>query len=318
MIAAILAAGRGTRMQPFSSQYPKPLLPIGNKPLLQHQIEMAREIGIDEFLIVIGHLGHQIVQSLGDGSQLGVKIRYVEQTQVLGIANALGQLEQYIPSQVLLFLGDIFFVTQDLADMVTTMEERKASAVLAVKEEKDPAAIQRNFTVLFNEDESVRRVIEKPRHSTTEIKGCGLYLFDANVFDAIRRTPRTAMRDEYEITDTIQIMVDDGLPVFCNNVVKWDINVTYPEDVLRCNLFYLDSSKQERIVGNDTNIHPGAELHNTVIGDRVTIEHPISVTNSVILADTVVNTKESIDRFVLTPAHTIDCRTTIRKVSGNG
>jgi NDP-sugar pyrophosphorylase family protein len=121
MIAAILAAGRGTRMQPFSSQYPKPLLPIGNKPLLQHQIEMARELGVREFLIVIGHLGHQIAQTLGDGKHLGVKIHYVEQTQALGIAHALGKLESYIREPVLLFLGDIFFVTDDLAAMQRTL-----------------------------------------------------------------------------------------------------------------------------------------------------------------------------------------------------
>jgi NDP-sugar pyrophosphorylase family protein len=313
MIAAILAAGRGTRMQPFSSQYPKPLLPIGNKPLLQHQIEMARELGVREFLIVIGHLGHQIAQTLGDGKHLGVKIHYVEQTQALGIAHALGKLESYIREPVLLFLGDIFFVTDDLAAMQRTLVERKASAVLAVKVEKDPTAIQRNFTVLFNDDSSVRRVIEKPRHSTTEIKGCGLYLFDVNVFDAIRRTPRTAMRDEYEITDTIQIMVDDGSPVYCENVVKWDINLTYPEDVLRCNMFHLEAIGQKNLIGEGASIHPGAKLHNTVVGDWVTIEHPIEISNSVILSDTKVIAETAIDRFVITPAHQIDCRNTLER-----
>lgn len=308
MIAAILAAGRGTRMHPFSSQYPKPILPIGNKPLLAHQIELAREIGIDEFLIVIGHLGHQIVQALGDGSQLGVKIRYVEQTQALGIANALGQLERHISSPVVLFLGDIFFVADNLAAMVETMRSRKAGAVLAVKTENDPAAIQRNFTVQTKEDGRVRRVIEKPRHSTTNVKGCGLYLFDVSVFDAIRRTPRTAMRDEYEITDTIQIMIDDGLDVYCENVVQWDINLTYPHDLLRCNLFHLENTGQENLVGQNAKIHPDAVLHNTVVGDRAIIEHPIEISNTVIFADTVVGVRHPVDRFVLTPAHQIDCR----------
>jgi dTDP-glucose pyrophosphorylase len=182
-----------------------------------------------------------------------------------------------------------------------------------VKVEKDPTAIQRNFTVLFNDDSSVRRVIEKPRHSTTEIKGCGLYLFDVNVFDAIRRTPRTAMRDEYEITDTIQIMVDDGSPVYCENVVKWDINLTYPEDVLRCNMFHLEAIGQKNLIGEGASIHPGAKLHNTVVGDWVTIEHPIEISNSVILSDTKVIAETAIDRFVITPAHQIDCRNTLER-----
>ena len=188
MIGAILAAGRGTRMQPFSGDYPKPILPIGNKPLLQHQLELAQQIGIDEFIIVIGHLGYEIAQHLGNGSQLGVKINYVEQHQSLGIAHALGQLEPYISTPVMLFLGDIFFVADQLEEMVRTLETQQASAVLAVKEEADPDAIRRNFAVLTNPDGSVRRVIEKPRHSSTNLKGCGLYLFDVSVFDAIRRT----------------------------------------------------------------------------------------------------------------------------------
>ena len=109
-------------------------------------------------------------------------------------------------------LGDIFFKAENLGGMLEMMAAKNASAVLAVKHETDPAAIRRNFTVQQDETGRVRRVIEKPRHVQTTVKGCGLYLFDLPVFDAVRRTPRTAMRDEYEITDTIQIMVDDGLP----------------------------------------------------------------------------------------------------------
>ena len=107
MIAAILAAGRGTRMYPFSTRFPKPILPICNKPLLQHQIEMMRDLGIREILLVIGHLGHEIAGALGDGSDLGVQIKYVEQTETLGIANALGQLEPHVHEPTFLLLGDI-------------------------------------------------------------------------------------------------------------------------------------------------------------------------------------------------------------------
>jgi NDP-sugar pyrophosphorylase family protein len=313
MIGAILAAGRGTRMQPFSTRYPKPILPIGNKPLLQHQIELAQAIGIDRFLIVIGHLGYEIAQQLGDGSKLGVKIRYVEQNQSLGIAHALGQLESQINEPVLLFLGDVFFVADQLNRMARTLHDKKASAVLATKEEQDPRAIRRNFTVLTNPDGTVRRLIEKPRHSSTKVKGCGLYLFDQQVFDAIRRTPRTAMRDEYEITDAIQIMVDDGLPVYCEEVIQWDINLTFPHDVLRSNLFQLTREGREFLLGDDVRIHPGADVQRSVIGDRVVIEQPIRVRDSVLFADVVVSSAQDLRRVVLTPDHCIDCRHAIEE-----
>ena len=300
-------------MHPFSDRYPKPALPICNKPQLQYQIEMIRDIGITEILLVIGHLGHEIVQVLGDGRSLGVTIRYVEQTKPLGIANALGQLERFVNSPVLLMLGDIFFVANDLQKMVTIMREREASAVIAVKREDDPRAIQRNFAIIQNDDGSVRRVIEKPRHSVTNYKGCGVYLFDLQVFDAIRRTPRTAMRDEYEITDSIQIMVDDGLPVYPAEVIEWDVNLTFPADVMKCNLFQLGRLGMDTLIGEATEIHPGAELHRAVVGDRVAIRHPIRINDTVIFPDTVVTSTYDIDRFIITPEHEIDCRTFIRE-----
>ncbi len=312
MIAAILAAGKGTRMRPFSTRYPKPTLPVCNKPLLQYQIEMVREIGITEVLIVIGHLGYEVASALGDGRSLGVRIRYIEQAELLGIANAVGQLEPYVSSPLLLLLGDIFFVTDDLVSMTDTMAAHQAAAVLAVKREPDPEAIRRNFTVLLGDDGRVRRVIEKPRHATTNIKGCGLYLFDPTVFDAIRRTPRTAMRNEYEITDTIQILIDDGHPVYTSDVISWDLNITYPEDVLRCNLFQLERLGKDSVVAETARVHPGASLRNTVIGEGASIDHPISVTNSLIFPETRVTSTSDVDRFILTADHQIDCRRLIQ------
>jgi len=312
IVAVILAAGKGTRMHPFSDYYPKPGLPICNKPLIQYSIEVFRDLGITDIYIVIGHLGHELAQVLGNGSALGVRIRYVEQTKILGIASALGQLEPYISTPIFMVLGDIFFKAENLGGMLEMMAAKNASAVLAVKHETDPAAIRRNFTVQQDETGRVRRVIEKPRHVQTTVKGCGLYLFDLPVFDAIRRTPRTAMRDEYEITDTIQIMVDDGLPVLMADVVKWDVNLTSPADVLTCNLFELEQRGLARLVGRDAHVHPGARLTNVVVGDRAAIEHPISMSNCVVFPDTIVTSERDLDQFIFTPEIRIDCRTFTR------
>ncbi|MBK6982477.1 MAG: NTP transferase domain-containing protein [Betaproteobacteria bacterium] len=295
-------------MHPFSDFYPKPGLPICNKPLIQYSIEVFRELGIREIFVVIGHLGHELAQALGNGAALGVKLRYIEQAKILGIASALGQLEPYVSSPMFVVLGDIFFQAGNLSSMVDRMDERKAGAVLAVKHETDPESIRRNFTVHEDQDGRVQRVIEKPRYVHSNVKGCGLYLFGLPVFDAIRRTPRTAMRDEYEITDTIQIMVDDGLPVFTADVVKWDVNLTAPADVLTCNLFELRRRGLDRLVGSGAVVHPGARLKNVVIGERATIEHPIAITDSVIFPDTVVTSEADFERFIVTPEVQIDCR----------
>ena len=308
MIGVILAAGKGTRMEPFSSSYPKPILPICNKPLLHYQIEMMKSLGIKKVLIVIGHLGFEIAKSFSDGNHRGIELEFVEQKETLGIAHALGKLEKYIDSPILLVLGDLFLVTENVISMKEKMIKHNAGAVLAVKNEDDPLAIKRNFTVLLDEDGRAKRVIEKPRHVDTKIKGCGLYLFTQQVFDAIRRTPRTAMRDEYEITDTIQILIDDELPVLVSNVVKWDMNVTFPSDVLKCNLYQLDKMNKDKLIGKGCDIHPDAKIENSILGDNVVIETPINIRDSVIFPNTKVASDNDISHFIITPDHHIDCR----------
>lgn len=307
-MGAILAGGRGTRMGVFSQRYPKPLLPVANKPLIQHQIDIMKAVGITDILMLIGHKGFEISRTFGDGSQFGVRIRYVEQTQMLGIAHAVGRLEPYADRPVLLFLGDIFFVPGDLTEMLRLLEEQGGGAVLAAKEESDPKAIQKNYAMLLNEKGYVRRVIEKPRHSTNNLKGVGLYLFDLSVFDAIRRTPRTAMRDEYEITESIQVMIDDGLPVRVANCIKEDINVTTPHDLLRCNLLEAQRHPIGKILGNNISVAPNTHIDCAVIGENVHIQHPIEIRNSVIFDNTYVECTMNIENSIVLPEIIIDCK----------
>lgn len=300
----ILAAGHGSRMGPFGDAMPKPIAPVCNKPLLAYQLEHLRGLGIDDIIVVIGHLGRRIVDALGDGSAYGVKIRYVEQEKRLGLAHAVGQLERHVSRPFVLMLGDIFFEVDDLAQMARTHEQSNAAAVLAVKDEPDPAAIRRNFAVLSDASGAVRRVIEKPRVVPNRLKGCGIYLFDERIFEAVRRTPRTAMRDEYELTDSIQILIDYDYPVRIAHAVKWDMNVTFIGDLIDCCVHVLRQQGQSSLVGEGCSIANGATLVDSVLGDGARVEHPIrlercvvmpgaAVASTVDLADAVV-TKDAV------------------------
>lgn len=285
----ILAAGHGSRMGPFGEQMPKPIAPICNKPLMAYQLEHMRALGIEDVIIVIGHLGHRITQALGDGSAHGVKIRYVEQEKRLGLAHAVGQLERYINRPFLLLLGDIFFEVPDLGQMIRDFEVHQPAAVLAVMQETDPEAIKKNFSVLLRADGTVRRVIEKPRHVPDMTKGCGLYLFDLPIFDAIRRTPRTAMRDEYELTDSIQILIDFEYPVRIANVVEWDMNLTFIGDLIACCVRQLAKTGVQSVVGRDCQIVPGVTLVETCVGDGVQITKPARLERCVVLPGVVLD-----------------------------
>jgi dTDP-glucose pyrophosphorylase len=300
----ILAAGHGVRMQPFSDRYPKPLLPVCDKPQIAHQIGIMRGLGIRDIYVLVGHRGYQLAEALGDGSRLDVRIRYVEQKQMLGIAHAVGQLESHIERPFLLFLGDIYLVPDGIERMFAMYEEQGGGAILAAREDT-PENVRRNFAIYVGANGLVTRVVEKPRHVPNRLKGVGAYLFDLAVFDAIRRTPRTALRDEYELTDAIQVMIDQGSTVRAAEVIRVDINLTNPGDLLRSNLLH---AQTYGYMGKQVYTHPQAQIHNSVIGTNVTIRNPISITDSVIFDGTDVTAKTRLEQVIVTPDMLVDCR----------
>lgn len=295
----VLAAGLGSRIKPLSFDTPKPLLPVCNKPIMQYQIEAMVSLGITSIIVVVGHLKEKIVSYFGDGARLGVSIRYIEQEKALGIAHAVGQLESHIDGPFLLFLGDIFMIYKDLPRLLSAFDRKGASAVLVVKKEENPESIKRNFAIQMSRTGTVKKVIEKPRYTINEMKGCGIYLFDLPIFDAIRRTPRTALRDEYELTNSIQILIEDGYKAYVAEVVEWDMNVTVPDDLLECNLRYLKSSASHSLIGNNVELASGTQVINSVIGDNVRIMSPICISDSVILPGVSISSAGNINRSLI-------------------
>ncbi|MBL8692624.1 MAG: NTP transferase domain-containing protein [Planctomycetes bacterium] len=323
-LGVILAAGKGTRMVPFSDRYPKPILPIAGKPLMAYQLEALYAAGIRDVVIVIGHLGYEVVRALGDGAQYGMKFKYVEQGATLGIAHAVSRLEKHVDRPFFLFLGDIFFETKRLDAMAKALLPGKCDGVLAVKTEKDLEAIKRNYVVLLGKKKDVVRVIEKPRHPRTNLKGCGLYLFDVTFFDAVRRTPRTAMRDEYEITDAIQIFIDDGYRVRALEIVQEDLNLTFAHDLLSLNLHVLRThsglrlSEGRSLIGRDVKIHRGARVEGSIVMDGAEIATPILVRDSLVFPREVVRRNRDMDRIIVSDGQEIDCRHVVASSDGAG
>ena len=155
--------------------------------------------------------------------------------------------------------------------MLSRFRRDQLGGVLACKREPDLEAMKRNFAVIAGDDGLVTRVVEKPRFPRTDLKGCGIYLFDQAFFDAVRRTPRTALRDEYEITDSIQMFLDDGYAVAAAEVVKADKNVSFPRDLLELNLLLLSQSDEENWVEGGVDVADDAKLQRSVVMSGSTI-----------------------------------------------
>jgi dTDP-glucose pyrophosphorylase len=307
-VGVILAAGKGARMYPFSERSPKPILPILNRPLLVHQLEVMRSCHIEDVHVVVGHLGYVIASTLGDGARYGVRVHFVEQEATLGLAHAVGALEAHVQTPFLLMLGDIHFhLKAPLTPLLDEVVAGVANANLVSMYEPNPEMVRRNFVIQADERGRVHRVIEKPRYVNSQLKGCGLYVFDQHIFDAIRRTPRTAMRDEYEITDSIQILIDDGYIVQHKPIVERDLNLTKADDLLAINLLELSRSGLDRLMGERVDAPPGVRVDHSVIGDDVVIRHPIRIANSVVLPGVVVDSTADLDSVVMNGEHSVYC-----------
>lgn len=278
----VLAAGRGARLRPLSDGLPKPLAPVCNKPIIQYQLEAMRDAGVRDVAIVIGPNGGPIRARFGDGSGLGVRIEYVTDPAPAGIAASLLRAEPWVEGPFTLFLGDIMLALDDLAPAFEPLE-RGAAGSLVVRHDT-PEAVRRNFVVVADETGRVSGVVEKPRGELpSDLKGCGAYVFDRAIFAAIRRTRPSPLRNELELTDSIQTLIDMGGPLYAAEVVRWDINVTYPVDLLDCNLRLLRDRGLGRLVGVGAWIHAGAELRRSIVGDGAIVGAPIVLDECVVL-----------------------------------
>ena len=168
--------------------------------------------------------------------------------------------------------------------------------------------IRRNFAIIHSKDGSVKQVIEKPRYIQNKLKGCGIYLFGLEIFDAIRRTPRTAMRDEYEITEAIQIMINDGHRVVHSQIIEEDLNLTMPEDLLAINLSELKATKLKNYFVSENSFDPNINgVESCIGGKNITFEKPVRLKNCVIFDDVVISKGTNLANAIITPDAVIQC-----------
>ena len=142
--------------------------------------------------------------------------------------------------------------------------------------------------------------IEKPRYPQSRLKGVGIYVFEPAVFDAIRRTPRTALRDEYELTDSIQILITDGYNVRPSNHLSDDINITYPADLCEVNLAALRHESLDYYLADSAVVSPSARVLHSVVGSGAAIADGAHLRNTVVFAGGVVPPGADLDGVIVT------------------
>ncbi|MBI2011719.1 NTP transferase domain-containing protein [Candidatus Daviesbacteria bacterium] len=288
----ILAAGKGSRLLPLTLNYPKTLLPICNKPLIQYQIEAMRNEGINELIIVIGRLGEKIKSYFQDGSSLCMNIKYVVDEDPKGIASSLLKAKDLLDGFFVLFLGDIFMPNIDLSKVLKDSSGSKAEAIVVAKQEVTFEAVKRNFAIVSEKDNRITKVVEKPKNPPTLVKGIGLYVFSPLIFEAIKKTSPSNLRGEIELTDSIQTLIDRGGKVYSHLQDLWEVNLSYPEDLLECNLRVLKEKNLTNLIGEGVKLGKNSRVSSSVVGDRSIIENSVVMDECLVLPKTVVKKEQ--------------------------
>jgi glucose-1-phosphate thymidylyltransferase len=215
--AVVLAAGKGSRLFPITRHIPKPILPLCGKPTLAYAFEKLVEAGATEVALVVAPDFARIQEALRDGSDFGIDLSYWVQDTPQGLAHAVKSAKEFCGSdKFLLYLGDAVY-DRPLKPYCDTFASSTASSLCLVKQVEDP----RRFGVAELEGERIVRLEEKPQQPKSDWAMAGLYCFDHSIWEAIDLI-EPSQRGEYEITDAIQWLIDQGQTVLAGRYTgRW-------------------------------------------------------------------------------------------------
>jgi glucose-1-phosphate thymidylyltransferase len=316
MKGLLLAGGHGTRLRPLTHTGNKHMLPVANKPILFYGIESLRDAGIRKIGIVLGPIKEGVVEAVGDGSRFGVEVTYIDQPESKGLAHALMIAEEFIKDDpFVMYLGDNL-LKNGIKYLVEEFRKSKDDAMIVLTEVEDP----QRYGIAEVKNGKLVKTVEKPKEPKSNLAVTGIYMFTQPIFGIVKKL-KPSWRNELEITDAIQGLLDQGYEVGYRMVEGWWKDTGKPEDLLEANELVLSEIKpvnhgiveqSANIVGNvaiakgstiqkDTTIRgpaiigenckigPGSYIGPyTSIGDNVTIIGG-EIENSIIMDGTTIN-----------------------------
>ncbi len=281
MKGLILAGGHGTRLRPLTFTGNKHLLPIANKPMVFYGLEHLRNAGIKDIAVILGPLREGFAELVGNGSSFGVNLTYIEQPIPLGLAHAALISKDFMHGDpFIMYLGDNL-LRDGVLPFKRKFEREKLDCVIGVSEAKDPT----RFGVVELANGKVVSLVEKPKHPKSNLALVGVYVFGPKIFDAISKIKPSA-RNELEITEAIQQLINDGGKVGFEKVTGWWKDTGRPEDLLEANQLVLSGLQPQSY---DLSLPPDAILTgNVVVGKGTKFSGKVRVLGPVIIGDDCV------------------------------
>jgi len=314
MKGIILHGGHGTRLRPLTHTGPKQLLKIANKPMSQYALEDLKNAGITEIAIIIGDVYPEKVKNYyGDGKSWGINITYVYQDEPKGIAHAISLCKEFIGNnKFVVYLGDNIF-RSGLKKYVDTFTSSTDSALILLAEVTNPS----QFGVAKIKNQKLIQIIEKPKTHISNFAVIGVYFLTPSIFEIIEKL-KPSWRNEFEITEALQSLMNNGFTVSFDYVSGWWKDTGTPEDILHANQLILDTFDKNNskiltnflknsqpkiiepvIIGENCNIDDSVTIGPYVsIGNNVTLRN-CKLSNSIIMDDCSIQLSRSISDSII-------------------
>ncbi|MCK4521218.1 MAG: glucose-1-phosphate thymidylyltransferase [Nanoarchaeota archaeon] len=323
MKGLILAGGHGVRLRPITNTLQKQLIPIANKPIIHYVIEDLVNAGIKDVGIVVGPNKEQIIEAVGDGTKLGCKITYIYQDEPKGLAHAILVSKDYLKDEdFIMYLGDNL-IKGGIKNFVNNFKNSDNSLSLMLTEVPNPK--EYGIALIDEQKKVITKLLEKPKNPPTNLSIVGIYGFTKEVFEAIKHI-KPSWRNELEVTDTMQWMIENNYKAGFEKVVGWWKDTGDAKSLLAANQLILDSyikleegtkdnlinpNIQGRVrIGKNCKIANNAIIRgpaiiggNCTMGEKVfigpytSIGNNVSIRkgeieNSIIMDNVIINTKE--------------------------
>jgi mannose-1-phosphate guanylyltransferase len=309
----ILVGGEGTRLRPLTATVPKPVVPLVDRPFIVYMLEWLKRHGVDDVIMSCGFLATSVRNVLGDGSHLGLRLRFVEEPEPRGTAGAIKYAEQLLDDRFLMLNGDVL-TDIDLTAQIEQHERTGATATLALVGVEDPTAYG---LVRMHDDGSVREFVEKPTADEidTNLISAGAYVLERSVLERI--PPDRNVSIEREVWPQL---VGEGLFGFAAQAYWLDIGT--PERYLQGTFDILEgnvvTAVRERLGAGFVDVAEGVESAGRVVPPAIVergcrIERGAHVGSLVVLGEGVhVGEGSTIERSVVLNGSHIAADCTLR------
>lgn len=272
---------------------------MANKPVLFYGIEALVEAGITDIGIIIAPVtGEEIREAVGDGSQFGAKVTYIEQSEPAGLAHAVLRAEEFLGgSSFVMYLGDNL-LKNGISGLVESFRENSPEAIILLTKVDDPSS----FGVAELDGDRVVGLVEKPENPPSNMALVGVYLFSPAIMDAARALSPSG-RGELEITEAIQSLIEDGREVQSEVVKGWWKDTGQLSDMLEANRLVLEEI--------ETDIQ--GELDNSKVEGRVILEEGAVLRGSVVRGPAVIGAGAVIEDAYIGPYTSIGNNVVVRR-----